>query len=355
MKNNRRPTASPAARPAGDPLGRAYPFLLPVLLFFAVTAISRQFAVGFAVVCLVFAVGRTPMSLLRQRAGLLPLAVTAYSAVCLLSGLWSRFGAYAGRESIKILIALAAFGLVLCRTRRESLRGLLWSLNGVLAAVSLLCVDAGSWQLLSRGFSALMRLFHSSYPLDRMGYEAGIRITGIFSNANVSAGLIAFGLLISLYLCRTAGCWKERLAASLVMGTQALAFFLSFSMGAMGAFAVTCLVYVLCTEKGSRLELFLLMLESVVVTVLCAFACYPFLGTGSVLPVLLAPVCGGAAAFWRAWWWSMRCWPSTSPAASPFRRTSPSPGPLTRPPAPTPSRPRALTPTSAFTPRMTPS
>ena len=284
----------PAAPAPRDPLGKVYPCLLPVLLFLAVTAISRQFAVGFAVVCILLALGRTPLGQLRRRVSLLTAAVVLYSLVYLASGLWCHFGEYAARESIKILIALAVFGLVLARTREDKLSSLLWTLNGMLAVVSFLCIDASGWLLPTRGFSALMKLFHSSYPLDTIGYESGVRITGIFSNANVSAGLIAFALVISLYLYKTAQCEKGRAAAAVALGVEALAFFLSFSMGAMAAFGITCLVYVLCSGKGHRLPLFLLMLECIVVTVVCAFAAYPFLGTGSILPDLLAFVCGGA-------------------------------------------------------------
>ena len=285
---------SPAAPTLRDPLGKAYPYLLPVLLFFSVTAISRQFAVGFAAVCFVLALGRAPLGRLRRRVSLLTAAVVLYSLVYLASGLWCHFGDYAAKESIKLLIALTVFGLVLARTEEDKLPGLLWTLDGVLAVVSWLCIDASSWQLPARGFSALMGLFHSNYPLDTIGYETGVRITGIFSNANVSAGMIAFGLVIGLYLYKTADREKGRAAAAVMLGVEALAFFLSFSMGAMAAFGVTCLVYVLCAGKGRRLPLFLLMLECVAVTLVCAFAAYPFLGTGSILPDLLAFVCGGA-------------------------------------------------------------
>ena len=284
----------PAAPASRDLVGKVYPYLLPVLLFLAVTAISRQFAVGFAVVCILLALGRTPLGQLRRRFSPLTAAVVLYSLVYLASGLWCRFGSYAARESVKMLIALAVFGLVLARTKEDKLSRLLWALNGMLAVVSFLCIDASSWLLPTRGFSALMKLFHSNYPLDTIGYESGVRITGIFSNANVSAGLIAFALVISLYLYKTAQCEKGRAAAAMALGVEALAFFLSFSMGAMAAFGITCLVYVLCSGKGRRLPLFLLMLECIVVTVVCAFAAYPFLGTGSILPDLLAFVCGGA-------------------------------------------------------------
>ena len=103
----------PAAPASRDLVGKVYPYLLPVLLFLAVTAISRQFAVGFAAVCFVLALGRAPLGRLRRRVSLLTAAVVLYSLVYLASGLWCHFGDYAAKESIKLLIALAVFGLVL--------------------------------------------------------------------------------------------------------------------------------------------------------------------------------------------------------------------------------------------------
>lgn len=279
--------------PSRDVRGALYPYLLPLFLFLAITGISRQVVVGLVAVGLVLSVGRAPWGNLRGRSGALTLAVVIYGVLYLLSGLWCDFGAYAAQESTKMLAALAAFGLVLSRTEREGLRRLFWSIHGILTAVSLLCIDAGSTQLLTRGFSGLMGLLKCSYSLETMGYEEGVRITGIFSNANVSAGLIAFGLLLGLYLYRTAAGEKERCAAAVTLGVEALAFFLSFSMGAMGSFALTCVVYLICVGRGARLETFVLMLECVLVTLVCSFGAYAFLGTNSVVPVLLSVVCGG--------------------------------------------------------------
>lgn len=336
MAKFQRPAQS--GTPSRDVLGSLYSYLLPLFLFLAITGISRQVIVGLVVVALVLSVGRTRN--LRVRGGALTWAVVVYALLYLLSGLWCSFGAYAAQESTKMLAALAAFGLVLSRTEEGGLRRFLWSLHGVLTAVAFLCIEAGSSQLLTRGFSALMKLLGCSYPLETMGYEEGVRITGIFSNANVSAGLIAFGLLLGLYLYRTAGGAKERVAAAVTLGVEALAFFLSFSMGAMASFALTCVVYLICVGRGARLETFVLMIECVLVTLVCSFGAYAFLGTGNVLPVLLAPVCGvliwvldrfvgqklvgpwkdGAgrwpspAECWPLRWCSMWYWRSTSPA-----------------------------------------
>lgn len=269
-----------------------FPLLLPLLVFLTMTAISGQFAVGFVVLALVLTVGREPLKLAGERACLVTAAVVVYCGLYLCSGLWSHFGDYAQEESVKTLIALTMFGLVIFRLGKDKVRTLLWSLNGVLALVGLLCIEASSTQVLTNAFSTLMKLFSSGYYLDTMGYEVGVRITGIYSNANVSAGILAFGLIVALYLLQTEEKEGLRLVAGVTLGVQALAFFLSFSMGAMAAFAVTCLVYLLCAGRENRLRLFLLMVESVLVTLACAFGAYGSLGKGSILPVVLALVCG---------------------------------------------------------------
>ena len=273
-------------------LDAVFPWLIPFLLFFAVTGTSRLLAVVLAAAALIFSLGRAPVQSLRERLSPLTISVFAYALICLLSGLWCHFGAYAARESGKTLAALALFALLVTRLRREHLRLVLQIFSGVLTLIAILCIDASSLQLLARGFIALMAPLGVVYSLDTMGYEAGTRITGIFSNANVSAGLLALGLVVGLYLLRTAVSRREQVLTALALGIQSLAFFLSFSMGAMASFAVTCVVYLLASAKGTRLSLFLLMLECVAATVACSFAATPFLGTVSPVPLLAAVVCG---------------------------------------------------------------
>ena len=274
-------------------LDAVFPWLVPFLLFFAVTGTSRLLAVVLAAAALVFSLGRAPVQSLRERLSPLTVSVFAYALICLLSGLWCHFGAYAARESGKTLAALALFALLVIRLRREHLRLVLQIFSGVLTLIAVLCIDAASLQFFARGLIALMAPLGVVYSLDTMGYEAGTRITGIFSNANVSAGLLALGLVVGLYLLRTAVSRRERVLTALGLGIQSLAFFLSFSMGAMAAFAVTCVVYLLVSAKGARLGLFLLMLECVAATLVCSFASTPFLGTASPVPLLAAVACGG--------------------------------------------------------------
>lgn len=261
-------------------IDKVFPYALGPMLFLSITCFSRLFSVIMAGLFLLLTLGKTVLPTLRQRLSPLTLAVWAYSLVCLLSGLWCHYRSISVAESARILTALSLFGILLFHVQKNQIRHLLQALSGTMAAVGLLCLDASGTQLLVKVFRAILGLLNSSVDLNRVGYEEGIRITGIFNNANVSGGLLAFGLLITLYLYQTASSKKESIWISLALGMQALAFFLSFSMGAMASFAVACLVYIICAGKGKRFALFVLMLECVLVTVICSFAAFPFLGEG---------------------------------------------------------------------------
>ena len=296
-QNPARP-ARPAALPAeGGLRSRVWLWAAPIFIFLSLTAQSRIFGVLAAVIFLALSVGRTPLAHFRARTAPLTFAVLLYGAVCLASGLWSDFGAAAAVETAKTLTALSVFGLVLARG--DSPRRLLAWLDGGIAAVAFLCVDASSAGYLTRLFIRVMSWLGSEYDFSTMGYETGVRITGIYSNANVAAGVIAFGLIVSLYLVRTSDAPRRRLLACGALGIESLAFFLSFSMGAMAAFGLTCLVYLLAAGRGERLALFLLMLGCAVSAGICGAAAYSCLGrSGAIvwLPDLLALVCG--AGIW---------------------------------------------------------
>ena len=291
--------AAPAAvrTDRADWRDRVFPWLFPPLLFLAVAAQGgRVAAIGLTAVFLIMTVGRGGLCRLRERATPLLLAVFAYALLCFAASLYSDFGESAMREAAKILSAFVLFALVILRAKREFVRELLLSIAGCCAIFSLLSIDGSSWGAMTRGFVAFMKLFQVDYDLSTLGYETGVRITGIFSNANITGGLLAFALLLGLYLLRTAESPRERTADYLMLGVNALGFFLSFSMGAIAAFAISCLVYLLTAGKGERLPLFLRMAAAIIVTGICAAAAYPCLGKSgaiSLLPLILAFACGG--------------------------------------------------------------
>lgn len=77
----RTPQPVPASRT--DILGRIFPWLFPVLLFFSITGTSRFAAVVLAVVAILFSIGRVPVANLRNRLSPLTAAVFFYSLVAL--------------------------------------------------------------------------------------------------------------------------------------------------------------------------------------------------------------------------------------------------------------------------------
>lgn len=272
---------------------KAWTYLFPVLLFLVITAQSRFFAVVTAALLLVFILGKKPIGRLGENITLLTAAVMLYVFMNFIAGLYSNFGEYAVVESAKAVSASAMFLLVLAMMQKKDVSFILKTHACVCAVISLLCIDASSLSLLTKAYSALMGLLRYNAQTGFMGYETGVRITGIFWNPNVSAGILAFGVLISCYLVLKAKTEKQRGAYSLVLGVNSMGFLLSFSMGAMAAFGVSCLIFLICEDKAQRLHLFLLMLACVFSSVVLSFAAYPFLGKVSVFPLLVSILNGG--------------------------------------------------------------
>ena len=275
---------------------RFFVILLPLLIFCAASAGGRIFAALMALVAFVLGIGRGVLANLAERSTALTGAVLLYGSVALISGLWCHFGGYAVLESAKMLTALSLFGLLLLRwPEKLSWSGLLAVLTAVLAVFALLTLDAGGLRLLSRVYEALKQyVLAMGFDAATTGYETGIRITGVFSNANVTGGILGPGLLLCLWQWSCAEAKKKRVLFALALGTEALAFFLSFSMGAMASFALGCVVYLVLQPKGEKLTLFLRMLLCIVVTLLCAAVSTPLLGKGAAaaLIVVLGPLSG---------------------------------------------------------------
>ncbi len=263
-------------------------YLFPVMLFLVITVQSRFMAAIMPVILLAFIIGRKPFGCLKDRLTMLTVAVILYAAMALASGLYSDFGAYAAKESAKTVSAVALFVLVLAMMGKKHISYILTSLASVCAVVSLLCIDAASLTLLTKAYSFLTNLFMYDSTGAFTGYEQGIRITGIFGNPNVSAGIVAFGVLVSYYLVNYAKKEKHKAAYSIILGINAIGFLLSFSMGAIVAFSLACIIFLVAEGKGRRVPLLLLMLVSVFSSILISFAIYPFLGKVSVFPLIFA-------------------------------------------------------------------
>lgn len=306
-----RPSPAPG-RPPADPepplrIGWSAPLryaILGVLLFLVIALQAggndRAAAVGMSLVLIACVFGRMPQWSLRHRLSIPVLAVFAYLLLNSAAGLYSRFGSFAAGEFGKILCAFCVFCVVLLRARRGEARYLAAMASAVSAVFGLISIDGSSLKLLSSAFIRVMDgALGCYYASLSTGYESGIRVTGIFGNANVLAGFLALGVFLALYLIRTAGSRRTRLGGCMLLFVNSLSFLLAFSMGAIGMFAVAVLFYLLAERKGLRFSLFLLMVETAVAALLMAFLSFAGLGKTGAMAAL--PVCAallGGVLLW---------------------------------------------------------
>lgn len=256
-----------------------------ILVFLLTGTVGAGVERGSAIVaCVLLAVsllGAMPRWAARNRVSLPALAVCLYFLLNCAAGLYTRFGGFAAVEFGKILTAFCVFLTVLLHARRGEIRCLAAMGAAVCAAYGFLSVDAASIRSFSTIFiQAMDSLFGTHFMGMETGYEAGIRITGIFGNPNFMAGFLALGIFLSLYLVRGAGSRRERLAACLLLGLNTFSFLLLFSLGAMVAFAIAVLLYLAAERRERRVSLFILLAETAVTALLFGFVAMPGLGSG---------------------------------------------------------------------------
>ena len=255
--------------------------LLFLLLGTVGAGVTRGAAVVATALLVVSLVGPMPAWSGRNRLSLPALAVFLYFLLNCAASLYSRFGGFAAEEFGKILAAFCVFLAVLLHVRRGEVRCLAITASAVCAAYGLLSVDAASLKAFSPLFmNGMDDLFGCNYMSINTGYEAGVRITGIFGNPNFLAGFLALGIFLSLYLVRSAENRRQRLISCLLLGLNTFSFLLLFSMGAMAAFVAAVLLYLIAERKERRVSLFILLAETACVTLAFGFVAMPGLGSG---------------------------------------------------------------------------
>ena len=193
-------------------------------------------------------------------------------------------------EFSKLLVALCVYMVALFFTSPDQVGFKKISL--ILASTGcffgIISVDAASSGFLANIFRSILGIFTQNYSQTGI-FEQGVRITSIMGNPNTYAGFMALSVILSLYLAHHASSKKESIIATSLLALNALSYLLAFSMGSLFMFFIACLVMLWSTEKGARIALFLLMLETAILAFLFAFISMLGLGkTGSVsfLPIL---------------------------------------------------------------------
>ena len=276
--------------PAAHPRGGFFPFVKPalftLLLFFAMTVQTAPMALILGVLAIVSLLGKAPVARIRARLSLPVVGLLGFALVYGAAAIYSPFGDSALAEFYKFFAALALAVILLARYDREDVPGVLWGFGTVSAVIGMFSVDLACDGPVFRAFNALMTALGKDYNTVEQS-TWGSQVAGIYNDANVTASLFALGLIVSLFLLVRADGWKKKLPAALLVGVNALAFFLSMSRGGILSFAVALLVWLVLAGKGNRLPLFFSMALSALSTVVLSIPAASHVISGSSLPLVL--------------------------------------------------------------------
>lgn len=249
---------------------------LSVLFFFVVCLLSASTVKRAALylIGLTLALVVLRFSKLRSRVTLPLLVLALYVIMNGVSTLYATSGKFALYEFLKILCAFCLTLIVLAVASGQGMESGRWIasiLEGFVALASLVSVDMISTHYISD----LILFFLSKITPDYLELDAltpGARINSIFTNPNVFAGIAGIGVMLSLGLALSSAGKKEQAVHTSCLSVTSLAFVLAFSMGGSGTIALAFLVYLALESRERRPHLFLLMAETLAVTLLSAMA-----------------------------------------------------------------------------------
>lgn len=217
-------------------------------------------------------------------------AVFAYMLLAGISTLYARSGKFAIAEFACLLAAFAVFmGIVLyTKESKTAFRRTAAVLACAAAPVGVLSIDAASCNILMRPFRVLMEAIGSGYGNTGSNFYA--RLSTIFGNPNIYAGLMSIACLLSLWLMLTAESRKQKILCTILLMVNAVSYLLAFSMGSLGVFVVACLLMLALSPKERRIGFFLLLVQTAVVVLAVGAVSVKGFGdtaTGSPLPMLM--------------------------------------------------------------------
>ena len=168
-------------------------------------------------------------------------------------------------------------------------------LEGCAAIAGLVSIDLLSTRWISTSVLTVLGWFTSDY-MDLEVVEDGVRMISMFMYANPFAACMGIGVLLGLGLTVTCKKPGARALHLICLAVNSLAFILAFSMGACAMILPAFLLLLLLTNKEHRIGLLILMLETLAVTLLCAFpiSLTSMTAWNGVRPIPLLCTVGGA-------------------------------------------------------------
>ena len=294
----------PAARPA-EPAPREKMTLkdwLPVALglcYMLVTCLLESASIkGMAAILLLAAIAvmllrQTPLAKRMSWPGLILALYVLMDGISTLYALSGKFALYEFLEVISAAAILILMLVIAYSEEKDCSRGIATVLELGMAFASLISIDSVSTGFLIRVFQHFMVMFSKTY--NTFQPFSGGRMVSVFTNANVYAGAAALAILLSLSLANSAEKRRERWTDLSCLLINCVGFLLAISRGAMASLGVAFIVYLLLERGQRKSNAFVLMVETLVVSVLAAIPGYRTLSAG-VDPLAMAAVIAGAAA-----------------------------------------------------------
>ncbi|MBD5161518.1 MAG: O-antigen ligase family protein [Oscillibacter sp.] len=227
--------------------------------------------------------------------------VLALGLVVLMDGvsaLYAISGKFALNELLKVVAAFCMALLLLAFIGKEKPERKAASvLVGSAAVAGLVSIDLLSTRWISTPVLTVLSWFTPDY-MDLKVVEDGARMTSVFIYPNAFAACMGIGVLLALGLVVTSEKKGERAAHLVCLFINALAFILTFSMGACAMIVPAFLVLLALTGRDQRTSMLILMVETLAVTMLAAFpiSLTSMTAWDGVRPIPLLCAAGGAAA-----------------------------------------------------------
>ena len=235
---------------------------------------------------------------LRERIGPPMIALSLVVLMDAISCAYAISGKFALYESLKVVASFCIALILLAFIGKEAPeRTVSILLEGSAAVAGLVSIDLLSTRWISTPVLTVLGWFTSDYT-DLEVVEEGIRMISMFMYANPFAACMGIGVLLGLGLAVTAQSTKRRVFHLVCLSVDALAFILAFSMGACAMIVPAFVVLLVLTNKERRTSLLILMVETLLVTLVCAFpiSLTSMTAWDGVRPIPLLCTVGGAAA-----------------------------------------------------------
>lgn len=210
------------------------------------------------------------------------IVVSLYLIWQLIAGLYGRIRLSGAEETATALSALCIYLFALrylARDTKERTTHLIKVVCGCLSVFAIFSLDGATLTGLCRLFlTGLLNKIGATFHLWEIGYESGTRAIGVFENANILAGLLAVGIFLSLTLELKATSKKEKAFAAFSLSCNGLVFFLNFSMGALIAFFVSALIWLMLLPSEQKKRGFFAAVINAVLIFIGSLIAIPGLG-----------------------------------------------------------------------------